>query len=92
MARKHHSPETTSNSVVRYKGETLAKHMESSPPSVTFIRDLVGAILANWNALLQCLAFLQLSSGQTIVVVTLRRMVNSRWILFIGHRFSLYNR
>jgi hypothetical protein len=50
-------------SIVRHKGNTLAKVMESSPSSVTFRRDLSGQRLADWNALLLCLANIQLQDG-----------------------------
>jgi hypothetical protein len=39
--------------IVRYKGETLQKVMETSPPSMTFRRDLIGPRLTSWNELLQ---------------------------------------
>jgi hypothetical protein len=35
--------------IVRHKSETLAKVLGSSPPSVTFIRDLVGPWLRYWD-------------------------------------------
>ena len=38
--------------IVRHKGDTLAKVMETSPPSMTFRRDLIGPRLASWNELL----------------------------------------
>jgi hypothetical protein len=43
-------------SIMRHKGDTIAKVMENSPPSVAFRRDLSGQRLVAWNALLQCLA------------------------------------
>ena len=49
--------------IVRHKGDTLAKVMETSPPVMTFRRDLVGPRLASWNELLQRLASIQLSNG-----------------------------
>jgi hypothetical protein len=51
------------NNIVRYKGDTIAKVLESSPPNVTFRRDLVGPRLACWNTLLQRLALVQLMQG-----------------------------
>jgi hypothetical protein len=48
---------------VRHKGDTIAKVMENSPPSVMFRRNLSGQILVAWNALLQCLANIQLEDG-----------------------------
>jgi hypothetical protein len=50
-------------STVRYKSDTTAKVMATSPPDVTFRRDLVGQRLAAWNALLQCLASIKLSTA-----------------------------
>jgi hypothetical protein len=47
-------------SIVRYKGDTIAKVMETSPPNMTFRRDLSGQRLVFWNALLQRLANIQL--------------------------------
>jgi hypothetical protein len=37
--------------------------MDTSPPDVTFRRDLIGPILVAWNALLQRLDSIQLSAG-----------------------------
>jgi hypothetical protein len=37
-------------SIVRHKGDTIAKVMESSPPNVTFRRALSGQRLVSWNA------------------------------------------
>ena len=48
---------------VRYKGDILAKVMETSPPTMTFRRDLIGPRLASWNELLQRLASVQLTQG-----------------------------
>jgi hypothetical protein len=42
--------------IVRHKHDTLQKMMETSPPSITFRRDLVGPYLASWNELIQRLA------------------------------------
>jgi hypothetical protein len=50
-------------SIVRHEGDTIAKVMGNSPPSVTFRRDLSGQRLVAWNALLQCLANIQLQDG-----------------------------
>jgi hypothetical protein len=49
--------------IIRHKGDTIAKVMESSPPNVSFRRDLSGQRLVSWNALLQHLANIQLQSG-----------------------------
>jgi hypothetical protein len=38
--------------IVRHKSDTLAIVMQSSPPEVTFKRDLIGPRLDSWNALL----------------------------------------
>jgi hypothetical protein len=37
--------------------------METSPPNMAFRRDLSGQRLVAWNALLQCLASIQLQDG-----------------------------
>jgi hypothetical protein len=50
-------------SIVRHKGDTIAKVMEESPPSVTFRRDLSGHRLVSWNALVQRLADIHLQAG-----------------------------
>jgi hypothetical protein len=47
---------------VRHKSDTIKKVMATSPPDVTFRRDLIGQRLVAWNALLQCLASVQLSA------------------------------
>jgi hypothetical protein len=49
--------------IVRYKSNTITKVMETSPPNVTFRRDLSGQRLVDWNALLQRLANVQLQAG-----------------------------
>jgi hypothetical protein len=41
--------------IIRHKNNTIAKVLESSPPNMTFRRDLVGPKLALRNALLQVL-------------------------------------
>jgi hypothetical protein len=48
---------------VRHKGDTIAKVMETSPPAVAFRSDLSGQRLLAWNALLPCLANIQLQNG-----------------------------
>jgi hypothetical protein len=50
-------------SIVRQKGDTLAKVMESFPPTMTFRRALVGPRLAAWNELVHKLTSVQLSEG-----------------------------
>jgi hypothetical protein len=49
--------------IVRHKGDTLQKVMETSPPSMSFRRDLIGPRLASWNELLLRLASIQLVQG-----------------------------
>jgi hypothetical protein len=66
-------------SIVRHKGDTLAKVMESSPSSVTFRRDLSGQRLADWNALLLRLANIQLQDGHD----------EFRWNLHENGKFSV---
>jgi hypothetical protein len=50
-------------SIVRRKSDTIALVMATSPPDVTFRRDLIGPKLVAWNALFQCLDSIQLSAG-----------------------------
>jgi hypothetical protein len=47
----------------RHKGDTIAKVLESTPPTVTFIRDLVGLKFVSWNVVLQRLTLIQLMQG-----------------------------
>jgi hypothetical protein len=49
--------------IVRHKHDTIQKVMETSPPSVTFRRDLNGPRLNSWNELMQRLASVQLRQG-----------------------------
>ena len=49
--------------IVRHKGDTLAKVMETFPPNVSFRRSLFGPRQASWNALLQRLASVQLTQA-----------------------------
>jgi hypothetical protein len=50
-------------SIVRHKGDTIAKVLETSPPAVAFRRNLSGQRLVAWNVLLQRLANIQLQDG-----------------------------
>jgi hypothetical protein len=50
-------------SIVRRKIDTIVVVMATSPPDVTFRRDLIGPRLQSWNALLQCLDSIQRSAG-----------------------------
>ena len=52
--------------IVRHKGDTIAKVLESFPPNVTFRRDLIGPRLQSWNILLQRLTTVQLSHGSDV--------------------------
>ena len=65
--------------VVRYKGDTIAKVLESFPPNVTFRRDLIGPRLQSWNILLQRLFAVQLSQGSDLF----------RWNLHGNGQFSV---
>jgi hypothetical protein len=49
--------------IVRHNGETIATVMETSPPNMTFRRDLAGPRLVAWNELLQRLSMIQLTQG-----------------------------
>jgi hypothetical protein len=66
-------------SIVRHKGDTIAKVMETSRLNVTFRRDLSGQRLVSWNALLQCLANIQLQPGHD----------EFRWNLHESGKFSV---
>jgi hypothetical protein len=48
-------------SITRNKSDTIAEVLNTSPPNVTFRRDLIGACLASWHALQERLANLQLT-------------------------------
>ena len=65
--------------IVRHKSETLAKTMRTSPPNVTFRRDLTGPRLVAWDALLARLTTVQLSAGSDVF----------RWNLNENGRFSV---
>jgi hypothetical protein len=43
--------------IVRHKGDTLAKVMETSSPTMMFRCHLIGPRLASWNELVQRLAY-----------------------------------
>jgi hypothetical protein len=45
------------------KGDTIAKVLETSPPNMSFRRDLSGQRLVSWNPLLLHLANIQLQNG-----------------------------
>jgi hypothetical protein len=56
-----HEQYPTLNNIVPQRGDTINKVFKSSPPNVTFKRDLVGPRLASWNTLLRRLV--QLTQG-----------------------------
>jgi hypothetical protein len=62
--------------ILRHKGDTIAKILETSPPNVSFRRDLSSQQLVSWNALLLCLANIQLQPVITYFVGTYMKMVN----------------
>jgi hypothetical protein len=64
---------------VWHKGDTFDKVLGSSPSSVIFIKDLVGPLLASWNALLQHLDFVRLT----------QEMGEFRWNLNENGKFSV---
>jgi hypothetical protein len=69
---------------VPHNGDTLAHVLGSNPPNVTFRRTLFGPRLVNWEALLQRLANIQLTTGKDIF----------RWNLHENRKFSrdsMYN-
>jgi hypothetical protein len=67
------------HSIIRHKGDTIAKVMETSPPTVAFRRDLSGQRLVAWNALLQRLANIHLQT----------RHDQFRWNLHENDKFSV---
>jgi hypothetical protein len=70
--------------IVRHKSDTIATVMATSPPNVSFRRNLIGPRLTAWNALLQRLDSIQLSAGSDVF----------RWNLHANGIFSvasLYN-
>jgi hypothetical protein len=66
-------------SIIRHKGDTIAKVLASSPPDVMFRRDLSGQRLVDWNALLQRLASVHLQDGHDVF----------RWSLHENGKFSV---
>ena len=67
--------------IVRYKGDTLAKVMGTSPPNVSFKRTLLGPRQASWNALLLRLDSVQLTEDPD----------KFRWNLTKNGEFSVYS-
>jgi hypothetical protein len=65
--------------IVRHKGDTIAKVLETSPPNVSFRRDLSGQRLVSWNALLLRLANIYLQTGHN----------KFRWNLHENGKFSV---
>jgi hypothetical protein len=65
--------------IVRHKSDTIATVIATSPPNVSFQRDLIGPRFTAWNALLQCLDSIQLSAGPD----------ESRWNLHANGNFSV---
>ena len=65
--------------IVHHKSDTITTVMESSPPNVTFRRDLVGPRLVAWNALIERLALVQLTQGSD----------EFRWNLHENGKFSV---
>jgi hypothetical protein len=71
-------------SIVRRESDTIVLVMATSPPSVTFRRDLYGQRIITWNSLLLRLESIQLSQGPD----------EFRWNLQSNGKFtvsSLYN-
>jgi len=65
--------------IVRHKNETIATVMETSPPNVSFRRDLIGPRLAAWNTLLGRLDAVQLMEGSD----------EFHWKLNVNGKFSV---
>jgi hypothetical protein len=66
-------------SIVHRESDTIALVMATSPRDVTFRRDLYGPRLVAWNALLQCLDSIHLSTGPN----------EFRWNLHPNGKFSV---
>jgi hypothetical protein len=73
------SPLSEQYSIVRHKSDTIALVMVTSPPDGTFRRDLYGPRLVAWNALLQRLDSIHLSTGPD----------EFRWNLHPSGKFSV---
>ena len=65
--------------IARNKSDTIAVVLGTSPPNVTFRRDLIGARLASWHALQERLAVIQLIDGHD----------EFRWNLHENSQFSV---
>jgi hypothetical protein len=65
--------------IVHHKSDTTVTVLETSPPNVTFRRDLIGHRLAAWNTLLERLAMVQLAQGTD----------DFRWNLHEDGKFSV---
>jgi hypothetical protein len=66
--------------ILRYKTDTLAEVMGSSSPTIMFRRNFVGPRIASLNALIQRMAFVQLTQGSDMF---------SRWNLNENGKFSM---
>ena len=49
--------------IARGKSDTIAVVLSTSPPNMSFRRDILGACLASWESLQECLAKIQLVDG-----------------------------
>jgi hypothetical protein len=65
--------------IVRNKSDTIAVVLESTPPHVSFTRDLIGVRLASWQALVERLANIQLTDERD----------EFRWNLHVNGIFSV---
>jgi hypothetical protein len=65
--------------IVRHKSDTIAVIIATSPPDVSFRRDLIGLRLTVWNPLLLHLATMRLSPGPD----------EFRWSLYVNGTFSV---
>jgi hypothetical protein len=69
--------------IVLRKVDTLHKVMETSPPSMTFKRDLIGPWLTSWNELIQRLTLANWYMGPMNFAWDVPRTVYSRLVLCI---------
>ena len=65
--------------IARGKSDTIAVVLSTSPPNVSFRRDVIGARLASWQALQERLAHIQLEDGHD----------EFRWSLHENGKFSV---
>ena len=66
--------------IARDKNNTIAQVLSSSPPNISFMRDLVGTRLMPWHNLLSRLDLINLTQGRDVF----------RWNLTTSGSFTVY--